>query len=136
MQIEVNRLRWLMLVMIMLAAPAGAGEYSSYSGQELFKRFCSSCHGVSGQGDGPVSDSVSVMVPDLTKLARRNGGEIDQARLREIIDGRAAVATHGSRYMPVWGYEFWVEEGGDVEAEAEVRTIVGKLVAYIASLQT
>lgn len=38
--------------------------------------------------------------------------------------------------MPVWGYEFWVEEGADVEAEAAVRTIVDQLIAYLRSIQT
>jgi len=37
--------------------------------------------------------------------------------------------------MPVWGYEFWVEEGADPEAEDRVDTIVRNLVDYIRSIQ-
>ena len=75
-------------------------------------------------------------MPDLTTLRRRSGGQMNTAQLREIIDGRAVVISHGTRTMPVWGYEFWVEEGADMEAEAAVRTIVDQLIAYLRSLQT
>jgi hypothetical protein len=37
--------------------------------------------------------------------------------------------------MPVWGYEFWVEEGGDVVAQSAVRDAIDKLVEYVRSLQ-
>jgi len=76
-----------------------------------------------------------VQVPDLTRLARREGGQLDVGKISEIIDGRSVVVAHGTRYMPVWGYEFWVEEGADSEAEAEVRTILGRLVGYLRSIQ-
>jgi hypothetical protein len=38
--------------------------------------------------------------------------------------------------MPVWGYEFWVEEGGDVTAQRAVREAINKLVEYLRSVQT
>jgi hypothetical protein len=37
--------------------------------------------------------------------------------------------------MPVWGYEFWVEEGGDVVAQTAVRDAINKLVDYLRSVQ-
>jgi hypothetical protein len=37
--------------------------------------------------------------------------------------------------MPVWGYEFWVEEGGDVNAQRAVREAINKLVEYLQSVQ-
>ena len=30
--------------------------------------------------------------------------------------------------MPVWGYEFWVEEGADEEAEQRVEIIIRNLI--------
>jgi hypothetical protein len=55
--------------------------------------------------------------------------------LRKIIDGREVVIVHGTRYMPVWGYEFWVEEGGDEAARERVQIIVDNLVEYLRSIQ-
>jgi hypothetical protein len=37
--------------------------------------------------------------------------------------------------MPVWGYEFWVEEGGDVRAQDLMREAIAKLVDYVRSVQ-
>jgi len=127
---------FLLLMSCLLAGPAAAQSFADYSGRDLYMRFCASCHGVTGSGDGPVGQGLAVMVPDLTTLSRRSGGQMNAAKLREIIDGRAVVIAHGMRTMPVWGYEFWVEEGADVEAEAAVRTIVDQLIAYLRSIQT
>lgn len=123
------------LLLSLLAGTAGAESLADESGRALYMRFCASCHGATGQGDGPVGLQLSVMVPDLTGLARRYGQRFDQVQLREIIDGRSAVIAHGARTMPVWGYEFWVEEGADRDAEAAARKIVDKLIAQIRTMQ-
>jgi mono/diheme cytochrome c family protein len=106
-----------------------------YSGEELFVRFCASCHGSEALGDGPVSRSLNVAVPDLTTIARRYG-EFPTGVIRDVIDGRGIdTRTHGTREMPVWGYEFWVEEGGDVNAQRAARNAIDKLVEHLRSIQ-
>ena len=56
--------------------------------------------------------------------------------VRDTIDGRGLdIRAHGTRAMPVWGYEFWVEEGGDVTAQKAVRDAITKLVDYLRSVQ-
>jgi mono/diheme cytochrome c family protein len=121
-----------------VALPCNAFEavtLADYSGAELFQRFCASCHGDAGRGDGPVARSLAVVVPDLTLISRRYG-EFPAARIAETIDGRGLVITaHGTPSMPVWGYEFWLEEGADIVAEREMRGIIARLVQYIASIQ-
>jgi mono/diheme cytochrome c family protein len=106
-----------------------------YSGEELFARFCASCHGADALGDGPVSRSLNVAVPDLTTIARRYG-EFPAGVIRDVVDGRGIdMRAHGTRTMPVWGYEFWVEEGGDVNAQRAVRDAINKLVEYLRTVQ-
>ena len=41
----------------------------------------------------------------------------------------------GRGTMPVWGYEFWVEEGADVVAQREMKQVIAKLVDYLRSIQ-
>jgi hypothetical protein len=82
-----------------------------------------------------VAASLNVVVPDLTRLAARNDGLFPAADVREIVDGRAVVVAHGPRSMPVWGYEFWIDEGGDITAEAEARAAINRLVSYLGELQ-
>ncbi len=109
----------------------GAEELSGYSGAELYKRFCSSCHGSGGAGDGPVAATLRVMVPDLSRLAQRRGGVFPTASVRRIIDGREVRAAHGARRMPVWGYEFRAA-GADGE---KADTLVERLVEHLRSIQ-
>ena len=117
------------------AAAFDAVTLADYSGAELFERFCASCHGSGAQGDGPVVGSLNRAVPDLTTIASRYG-EFPVTRVRDVIDGRGIdMQAHGTRAMPVWGYEFWVEEGGDVVAQTAVRDAINKLVEYLRSVQ-
>jgi mono/diheme cytochrome c family protein len=117
------------------AAQFQAVTLADYSGEEIFLKYCSACHGESGRGDGPVAHGLVTMVPDLTAISRHYGGFPTQL-VRDTIDGRGArVDAHGTRTMPVWGYEFWVEEGGDVVAQREMKEVIAKLVDYIRSIQ-
>lgn len=105
------------------------------SGEELFMRYCAACHGQDAMGTGPVARTLNKRVPDLTRLAERAGGEFPAAAIREAIDGRSMVVSHGTRQMPVWGYEFWVEEGADIVAEGNAREMIDRLVVYLGSIQ-
>jgi len=117
------------------AAQPGPFGLDDFSGAEVFQRFCSSCHGDTARGDGPVAPTLAAAVPDLTQLYRRYGNQFPEALLRETIDGRNLVIAHGAREMPVWGYEFWWEDGADVEAEATARETISRLLDYIRSIQ-
>ncbi|MCP4000813.1 MAG: cytochrome c [Gammaproteobacteria bacterium] len=119
----------------MLLTSVHAQVIDEYSGQETYMRYCAACHGVSAVGDGPVARGLPISVPDLTLLQQRSGASFQEDLLRKIIDGREIVVVHGTRYMPVWGYEFWVEEGGNEEAQERVDTIVDNLVEYLRSIQ-
>lgn len=113
-----------------------AVSLADYSGEEIFATFCASCHGVEGRGDGPVAATLRVPVANLTQITERYG-EFPAARIAESIDGRGVVITaHGPRSMPVWGYEFWVEEGADIVAQSAVRDAIAKLVDHVRALDT
>lgn len=82
-----------------------------------------------------MAGSLNKRVPDLTRLALDAGGEFPAQRVRETVDGRAIVTAHGTRQMPVWGYEFWVEEGADIVAEDAAHEVIDRLVTYLESVQ-
>jgi mono/diheme cytochrome c family protein len=105
------------------------------SGEELFMRYCAACHGSDARGTGPVAQTLNKVVPNLTRLAERNGGEFPAAAIRDAIDGRSMAISHGTRQMPVWGYEFWVEEGADIVAEQTAREMINRIVVYLESVQ-
>ena len=144
-----KRVRWLTLTTsaLLLAAvgpvltscQTSPYEYSvtpyEYSGVRLYQVFCSSCHGLTGRGDGPVEPLFRGGVPDLSRLAARNGGKFPAERVRATIDGREAFIAHGASSMPVWGFEFY--EGGSDAREARRRSdqMIDRLVKYLEELQ-
>ncbi len=103
----------------------------SLKGDDIFRSYCASCHGVSGKGDGPVAPALNASLKDLTEIARRNGGIFPVAHVRNIIAGDEVILGHGSREMPIWGPVFHrVEEDRDY---GEVR--LQNITAYLKSIQ-
>lgn len=104
-------------------------------GRLLYLENCVACHGLYGGGDGPVAGVLKVGVPDLRYLSALAGGTYPDERVRRVIDGQEQILSHGDRYMPVWGSEFWLQEGADEQAEQAVGRRIQDLVDYLASIQ-
>ncbi len=86
------------------ALPAAAEEDPAgpEAGRAAFLEACAGCHGATARGDGPTAALLTVEVPDLTRLAARNEGDYDIARVIRIVDGGAGLAAHGGP-MPMFG---------------------------------
>lgn len=107
------------------------------SGPEMYETLCSSCHGVGGEGDGPVAPLIKIHVPDLTRIAKRDGGEFPTEDVRRTIDGRFDRPAHGPRDMPVWGWQFYRSDSSkDPVERARVDALIDRLVVYLRSIQT
>ena len=130
-----------------LAAGALAGEPSGAPGKPVdltlaelgrpyFQAYCASCHGIAGRGDGPAGVALRARPADLTQIAARRGGRFPDGEIAQFVDGRFAIAAHGSREMPVWGEVFSREipESGVAESIARGKVLV--LVEYLKSIQT
>lgn len=137
------RLTWLGIVGILAwsALPARSAESASQtgelvvgrSGDSLFKTYCTSCHGPSAKGDGPLADHLRFRPPDLTLLAKRNGGKFAADKVERIIDGRAPLKGHGGTDMPIWGDAFKGSSEG--YSEAAVKARIKALVEFLEGLQ-
>jgi mono/diheme cytochrome c family protein len=101
---------------------------------------CAVCHGLSGKGEGSFGEVLKVNMPDLTTIAKRNGGVFPLDRVKMAIDGRATPRAHGTSEMPIWGTRYSVEAAPryddfrfDSEAYVQVRVLA--LVDYLYRLQ-
>jgi mono/diheme cytochrome c family protein len=128
-------LAFLTFSCIAWANSAWSADYVAMSGEDLYRRFCASCHGIQCRGDGPVAASFRVEVPDLTQTARRARGTDARDRIVRIIDGRYILGAHGTRLMPVWGEDLARLEIGNPDAERSTQVIIGRLADYVNSLQ-
>lgn len=131
----------LLLAGLAVAGPqspdASEGAKAAY-GKTIYRVYCASCHGASGQGDGKLADYLTVKPSDLTQITKRNHGEFPAERLTRIIDGREDVTGH-SADMPVWGDAFQKTDALEKEPpdvrEAEVARKIDSLLAYLHSIQ-
>ena len=77
------------------------------------------------------SPALKATVPDLTVIAKKNGGKFPTARVRRIIEGEGMIASHGTREMPVWGPIF-----SQVEADVDREPVrIENLLKYLESIQ-
>ncbi len=120
------------LLALLAACTMATKPAARFSGEDLYARNCAACHGPSGEGDGPVASVMTITMPNLRGLAERNDGVFPRAAVREYIDGRRSATAHGDRYMPVWGTEFRLLEGGD---ERAARARIDAVTDFIARIQ-
>lgn len=95
------------LAVAAVALPAAAQPARPDLGQREFNAKCAVCHGADGKGSGPLAEHLKQRPPDLTTMARRNGGVFPVAKTYAAIEG--AGGGHGSREMPVWGLDYTIQ---------------------------
>ncbi len=123
------------LILASGAQADGPSELLVKGGADLYARHCASCHGTEGKVDGPVAESLRFPPSDLTRIAARRNGAFPRAELARFIDGRFAVAAHGTRDMPVWGFQFGKGIQSDSTAEEIVRGNISVLLDFLESIQ-
>jgi mono/diheme cytochrome c family protein len=133
-----------LLALLPLCGSSGLAQTQPVdSGKKEFLRSCARCHGTAGKGDVDVLKGLRQQPPDLTTLARKNGGEFPLVRVFNVIDGRIEVVIHGPRDMPVWGDVFRRDLGSRVprgymspemsDAMSYIRIL--EVIEYIMTLQ-
>ncbi len=105
---------------------------SAASGSEMYVSYCASCHGKNAMGNGPAAAALKSAPPDLTTLAKRNGGKYPALRVRSILLGKENLVPHGDQEMPVWGPVFRTISAGHEEI---VDLRIDNLNRYLESLQ-
>jgi len=127
------------LIVVMLTAAWVTAAHCAIAadanpGRAAYLRYCSSCHGPDGKGDGIVGTLMRPRPSDLTLLAKAHDGKFPYLQVKESIDGRRRVTAHGSSEMPVWG-EIFTEQKASTQPDALVRGQVQLLTDYLSTIQ-
>jgi mono/diheme cytochrome c family protein len=125
---------FLVVAVLSFATSASAEGNDALQGQKYFARYCASCHGVTGVGNGPVAKSLAKPPANLRLLADKYGLPLPAAKLADLIDGRDAVRAHGTRVMPVWGEKLYATGEGE-QGEVSIGEVIRKIVAYLDTIQ-
>jgi len=123
------------LIAIVLGSAAAACAQTMVlplEGAKLFSQYCTACHGSQAAGNGPMIAALRTKVPDLTLIAKRNGGTFPLDQVQAVISGeKAAGLAHGTRDMPVWGPIF----SADISDRDYGKLRVYNVAKYLESLQ-
>lgn len=106
-------------------------QNSMVAGDWLYRSYCASCHGMAGKGNGPATPALKVAPPDLTLLAKNNGGKFPDAKVMHILESGPDIPAHGSKEMPVWGPIF--RSLGSNQSLGHVRQV--NLTEYLKGIQ-
>ena len=104
-------------------------------GAPIFQRYCASCHGPGGRGDGPSAPALRTPPADLTEIAKRRAGQFPAGEIARFIDGRFELPAHGSREMPIWGERFGADAPDPGVGESIARGNIAALVEFLKSIQ-
>jgi len=103
---ETAAFKWLIIANTIIGFGAGASAQDIDVGKTEYRSSCAACHGIDAKGDGPLSKNLKISPADLTILAKKNNGVFPVNTVYKIIDGRSSISSHGTREMPIWGYQF------------------------------
>ncbi len=79
---------------------------------------------------------LNVSPSDLRTLSARNQGSFPRLAVIRQIDGRNQLAAHGSREMPVWGWQFsHTSENDKRDPAKQASARIDALVDHLESMQ-
>ncbi|MEW6291698.1 MAG: c-type cytochrome [Pseudomonadota bacterium] len=135
-----NMLKICVSVLMLLFGMTAFGAGKLDIGKIEYEQSCANCHGMDGKGKGSIAQTFQLSVPDITTMAKRNGGVFPVSRVYDLIDGREEVKAHGTREMPIWGkyYSLGAAPRYDdypYNPEAAVRGRILALIDYLYRLQ-
>ena len=93
----------LFLAISLLALSTGSYAADAAHGDQLYKLYCTQCHGVNGDGKGVNAATMSVAPRDHTDT-KEMSARTDEELFKVIQQGGKAI--NKSILMPVWGGNF------------------------------
>lgn len=130
--------RFVAISVVLPAVLVACAPQPENVGRMLYQEYCTSCHGTSGRGDGPLAADLDRPVPDLTLIEQRNGGNFPTTRIMSVIDGYTRVRD-GNITMPEFGIELQagpliLYDSGDGKPSPTPSKLLA-LAEYIESIQ-
>jgi mono/diheme cytochrome c family protein len=108
-------------------SPASPNNQGSI-GETTYFAYCALCHGTGG-APGMFADALKKAAPDLTEIAKRNGGKFPDERVTEIIRN-GGVSGHGTMRLLSWEKYFRREV-----SEERADQIIHELTEYLKNHQ-
>lgn len=102
-----------LVMMASLAQADGNADNNADNGEQLYRAFCTQCHGAGGKGDGINAATMEIKPRDHTD-PKEMGGRTDEDLFTAIKQG--GIAVNKSVLMPNWDANLTDPEITDVIA--------------------
>ena len=122
------------LICLLVGAQTAVAGDEIARGRKQYMDHCAACHGIKGDGHGPLEHELAKPPADLRLLFHRYGNPLPEDQIARFLDGRADIAAHGPRDMPVWGEEMWQFSEGHGNPN-QVTDTIRVLIRYLQSIQ-
>jgi mono/diheme cytochrome c family protein len=99
-------------------------------GGDMYRAYCSSCHGADGRGTGPAASALKSVPTDLTRL-RDQSGTFPELKIYNLLTLPSTKPIHGTKDMPIWGDLF--RRANEDQMVMKVR--VHNLINYLKAIQ-
>ncbi len=119
-----------------VALAACTPQVPDIRGAGFYAKHCTSCHGRSAQGDGPLAAQYGTPPTNLTLLSQRNGGTFPTEEVMAQVNGY--TGRHQLNGMPEFGQDLdgptvdWVSETGQIIPTPKALL---DLTSYLESIQ-
>jgi mono/diheme cytochrome c family protein len=124
-------------VAALVALTGAVRTAAAQSAKRDYDENCAGCHGLKGKGNGTATAVMpATPMPDITQLAKKNGGRFPFESVVEAIDGRKNIPSHARIEMPFWGVTMQ-KPGAEFspKSDAAVKQRIDALAHYIETLQ-
>jgi mono/diheme cytochrome c family protein len=101
------------------------------SGREMYREYCSACHGSDGHGSARTAAALKATIPDLTTIARRQHTK-DVSEFVQNVLRQDKLTGHQAKGMPDWRPILFRVSGGRDDI-AQLRQV--NLGKYVEGLQ-
>ena len=126
-------MRYLSVAAVLALSACGV-ETENTPGQDTYMSYCVTCHGKSGQGNGPLAEDLPVAPSDLTLLAAWNDGVFPYSGVMARVYGYPGQFHVMPEFGPILEGPtvMWRDENG---ATVETPRALLDLARYMETLQ-
>lgn len=129
----------ILVTLTLVFGPIACAPAPEVVGRGIYNDNCTSCHGKTARGDGPLANKLDRPVPDLTMISERNEGVFPMAKVLSTIDGYTRRLREGDLIMPEFGIDLQAgplvnfDSGDGIATPTPSRLIA--IAEYLRSIQ-
>ncbi len=97
----------------------------------MYAKYCASCHGLAGGGDGPAAPALKSASSNLTLLTKSHNGKFPRVLVYETVCSGTRLPARTNSHMPAWGNAFVSMDGSRSQIPVLRLKALGEFIASV-----